>query len=135
MIFVTTEARWLVHIDALPDWDFIRARKTATGVSYVFPKEPFPNLIVNMGNASIRLQKYQRVATESLSPLSIFHNKFKERFLYPADPSVTEVFNFVFLQIDRQWSLPITEAQSSSTNKQEPTPKMLVREGGDIRHL
>lgn len=49
------EARELIQLDELLDWDFIQVLKIATGITNVFPKRIFYLLIMNTSKVSLIL--------------------------------------------------------------------------------
>lgn len=69
---VTTEARGLVQINALPDWYFMQASRMTTGNKDVFSKQPFHVLIIGSSEIPLYLPKHRRVSTSKTLYLPSF---------------------------------------------------------------
>lgn len=51
--------------------------------------------IINKSNAPFCVPKYQRLVTVNPHAPCVFHDKFKQHFNYPLEPTVTDIIKII----------------------------------------
>lgn len=78
ILLVATDARWLVWIGSLVEWDGTQACTTASDIIDALPARPFTVIIASPTIALLYFRKNLRFATAHHPPSAIIRNKCDE---------------------------------------------------------
>lgn len=142
VVLSTTKAGGLIHVTALPDWDFVYALKMADNIMGLFPERLFNFSAINTKSMPSMFPKNRLVTRKSPSPPSTIHSNLSEPSPFPPDSTVPENINIAHYKLRcdriqqckslRKWQKKMTTnfkkdwfediAKSSGHKLYKPTP-------------
>lgn len=90
IVLVATDARRLLQIEPLLEWDSIQAWTTASGIINAIPTRPINVIVRKPKNVPFFLATNQRNATALSPPSAVVHNKYDELSPYSSNLSLCE---------------------------------------------
>lgn len=99
IVWVATEARGLVQVNALPVWDYTHKWEKKAGIMNEVTDRSTSICIITAASTCLHFIKHQRITTVNNLPTFIIHNRTEQPYSYIIKISLGELGNAIHCTI------------------------------------